>query len=206
MCTRFHIFDSMEAYREILEEAQESPLLERFRETGRTMLTSGEVRPTDVVAVLASSRGGNVKAFPMRWGFRSPGRSLLVNARVETAAQKPSFRDSWEKHRCAVPAGWYYEWAHTEEGERRRGEKYRIRPEGEELTWLCGLYRMEEGLPVFAVLTRAPSAELFRIHDRMPVMLPEEALDAWLNPKGRPEDILSAALTETVWEPALTGA
>ena len=196
MCTRFHIFDSMEAYREILEEAQESPLLERFRETGRTMLTSGEVRPTDVVAVLASSRGGNVKAFPMRWGFRSPGRSLLVNARVETAAQKPSFRDSWEKHRCAVPAGWYYEWAHTEQGERRRGEKYRIRPEGEGLTWLCGLYRMEEGLPVFTVVTRDPSEELRRIHDRMPLILPEERAREWVLPQTKPETLLPFALTD----------
>ena len=203
MCTRFHIFDSMEAYREILEEAQESPLLERFRETGRTMLTSGEVRPTDVVAVLASSRGGNVKAFPMRWGFRSPGRSLLVNARVETAAQKPSFRDSWEKHRCAVPAGWYYEWAHTAEGERRRGEKYRIRPEGEELTWLCGLYRIENGLPEFVILTKEPVEEIRFIHDRMPLMMPKGRIEEWIRPDADPETLLSDAVSDVHYEKAV---
>ena len=88
------------------------------------------------------------------------------------------------------------------DGKPKTGTKYRIAPKMGERTYLAGLYRMEEGLPVFAVLTRAPSAELFRIHDRMPVMLPEQKMDAWLDLKGDPEAVLAAALTETAWEPA----
>ena len=84
----------------------------------------------------------------------------------------------------------------------KTGKKYRIAPSHGERAYLAGLYRMEEGLPVFVVLTRAPAADLFWMHDRMPVMLPEEALGAWLDPAGNPEEVLSSALTETTWETA----
>ena len=87
--------------------------------------------------------------------FQIPGRSLLVNARVETAAEKPTFKEAWEKHRCIVPASWYYEWEHLtgNSGQKKVGDKYMIQPRGSSMTWLAGLYRIEDGLPVFAVLT-----------------------------------------------------
>ncbi|MFR7618630.1 MAG: SOS response-associated peptidase family protein [Subdoligranulum sp.] len=46
----------------------------------------------------------------MKWGFQIRGRSLIVNARTETAAEKPTFREAWEKRRCIIPASWYFEW------------------------------------------------------------------------------------------------
>ena len=209
MCCRYYM-EMSPALRPIVEAAQRSRLYQAsIEKVAKPLITEGEVFPDSLVPVIATSKSGEKSVFPMVWGFHVPGISrTIANARVETAAEKASFRDSWAAHRCVIPASWYYEWEHvpTPSGKSKAGDKYAIMPKGGELTWLCGLYRMEEGLPVFAVLTRAPSAELFRIHDRMPVMLPEEALDAWLNPQGRPEDILSAALTETVWEPALTGA
>ena len=54
--------------------------------------------------VIATGRNGKKAVFPMRWGFQIPGRSLLVNARSETAGEKPTFKESWEKHRCIIPA------------------------------------------------------------------------------------------------------
>ena len=74
------------------------------------------------------------------------------NARAETAAEKPTFREAWAKHRCAIPASWYFEWEHDEK--KRAGQKYALKPEGEDLIWLAGLYRMEGELPVFVILTR----------------------------------------------------
>ena len=70
------------------------------------------------------------------------------------------------------------------------------------MTWLCGLYRIEEGLPVFVVLTRAPGGEISFIHDRMPLILPEKCIDDWIRPDNRPEDLLGEALTEMVFEKA----
>ena len=64
------------------------------------------------------------------------------------------------------------------------------------VTWLCGLYRIENNVPVFVVLTREPGRELARIHDRMPLILPPEAALEWILPQTRPEDLLQYALTD----------
>ena len=60
---------------------------------------------------------------------------------------------------------------------------------------LAGIYRFENNLPVFTILTRTPSDDIAMIHDRMPVILPREAAADWLNPRYHGEEILSAALT-----------
>ena len=85
----------------------------------------------------------------------------------------------WEKRRCIIPASWYFEWEHliSNTGQKKTGDKYMIQPNGSSMTWLAGLYRIEDSLPVFAVLTREPTDELRRIHDRMPLILPKERID-----------------------------
>ena len=60
---------------------------------------------------------------------------------------------------------------------------------------LAGIYRFENNKPVFTILTRSPSEDIAMIHDRMPVILPQEALADWLNPHYSGSEILSAALT-----------
>ena len=70
------------------------------------------------------------------------------------------------------------------------------------MTWLCGLYRIEEGLPVFVILTREPGGELRFLHDRMPVIMPEHLVNDWICPDVKPEDLLPRALTEMMFEKA----
>lgn len=238
MCTRFYVLPGSPDLEYILAAARKSPLLRRFV---HSLKTSGEIRPTDIVPVLAPDKRGNAAVYPMQWGFRLPaGRTgekgmLLVNARTETAAEKAAFRDAWTSRRCIVPASWYYEWEHftDERGRRKTGQKYAIcsgsfpqlpapgkspeerSPEvsmeavlpaqtelGEEVlkassvTWLCGLYRIENNVPVFVILTREPGQELSRIHDRMPLILPPEAALDWIRPQTKPEDLLQYSLTE----------
>lgn len=176
-----------------------SPLVKKwYRTTGIT--TYGEIRPTNVVPVIASNRSGAKAVFPMRWGFT--GRALLMNARTETAPVKAAFKDAWLSHRCIVPASWYYEWEHLigNDGRRRTGDKYLIQPKGSAMTWLCGLYRIEEGLPVFVVLTREPGEEIRFIHDRMPLIMPGDCVDEWIRPGANPEQLVDFALTDMVYE------
>ena len=67
---------------------------------------------------------------------------------------------------------------------------------------LAGIYRFENNKPVVTILTRLPSEEIAMIHDRMPVILPQEALADWLNPHYSGSEILSAALTTCLSTPA----
>ena len=212
MCGRFYVEPEDEYFRELEKRIESSPLLGRFH--GKMPATAegaygGEVFPENVVPVLAPNRAGEQSVFPMQWGFVLPAsggarRPRMINARSETASQKPLFRDSWAQRRCVVPATAYYEWEHHLDfrGRPQVGAKYRIRPRDGGRVYLAGLYRMEAGLPAFVVLTRAPAADLFWMHDRMPVMLPESSLGAWLSPGGKPEEILGKAVTETEWEKA----
>lgn len=202
MCCRYYFADKEKELREIAAEAAKSPLARKFMLAATPLMTSGEIRPTNVVPVIAPGKNGQKAVFPMRWGFQIPGHSLVVNARVETGSEKQTFREAWQRHRCIIPASWYFEWEHLvgNNGQKKTGDKYLIQPKDSRLTWLCGLYRIEEGLPVFTILTREPSDELRRIHDRMPLILPEERIVEWITPDARPEAILPFALTEMYLE------
>ena len=205
MCTRYFIEPETREIKEIIAKAKESLLYQRFIEIGKAVLTSGEIRPTNVVPVIAPNRDGRRTVFPMRWGFQFPDRSPLVNARTETAAEKPTFKEAWAKHRCIIPSSWYYEWEHltSNTGKKKAGIKYMIQPKNSNMTWLCGLYRMEDGLPAFAVLTRDPAGELCKIHDRMPLIFPQDKIGAWIDPNTKPEELLQYALTDMVFEKAV---
>ena len=198
MCCRYWADESPEL-REIVEEMNRSPLVNEWQKTTR-ITTQGEVRPTDVVPVIAVNRAGERTVVPMKWGFT--GRTLLMNARTETAPEKAMFKDAWVSRRCIIPASYYFEWDHIigNDGKKHIGDKYLIQPKGSTMTWLCGLYRIEEGKPVFVVLTREPGEEIRFIHDRMPLIMPEEYVNAWIKRETRPEELLEVAVTEMVYE------
>lgn len=200
MCTRFHLETEREGTREILTAVLKSRLAGKFAAAGKGVRTEGDIRPTDVVPVVAPGKDGRRAAFAMQWGFRMPGGGLVVNARAETAARKASFAESWLGRRCAVPAAWYYEWEHRigPTGRKVAGDKFDIRPADGAVAWLCGLYRMEGEWPVFAVLTRSAAGRLAQIHERMPLVLPGELVDEWIRPGGRPEALAGRAVTEMV--------
>ena len=198
MCGRYYIEESPEL-RPIIEAMNHSPLVAKFQKSS-AVLSQGEIRPTNVAPVIASSRAGNRAVFPMKWGFT--GKTLLINAKTETAAFKPTFREAWASHRCIVPASWYFEWEHMtmNDGKKKTGDKFMLQPKGSPVTWLCGLYRIEEGLPCYVILTREPSEEIRFIHDRMPLMLPDQCIDEWINPNANPAEIIQKAQTDILYE------
>ncbi len=199
MCCRYNIDREAPELQPILEAVNRSPLAEQFRRTGNEILIRGEIRPTDVAPVIAFGRKGRPCVFPMQWGFTIPGTRPVFNARIETASVRPHFRDGWAGHRCVVPASSFYEWKHLPApgGKSRTAERYSIRPSGESVTWLCGLYRLEEGLPHFVIITMESASEGMRaIHSRMPLILPSSSLDDWVNPRVPPENTIRSAVTD----------
>lgn len=192
----------------IIKTALETKLAGRFQiEYSKPMVTEGEVRPTDVAPVIAPGKDGKRAVFPMKWGFsvQIDGKlKPVVNARVETASEKELFKEAWLRHRCIIPASWYIEWEHTKDpnGKTTTGDKYVIQSDGDVMTWMCGLYRIVDGFPEFVVLTRTPVGELAKIHDRMPVILPEDRIDEWIDPFADPDALLSHTLTDMIAEKA----
>ena len=213
MCTRYFYDNSKAELAEYYEAAKNSPIGQKFAVVlSKPVVEYGEVRPTDVVPVLAPNKAGEPTVFAMKWGFTmelpktsNTGNkgSLIVNARVETADAKPSFKALWRERRCIIPCSYYFEWKHYKDsstGKTVTKEKYMIQPTGEEITYLAGLYRIEEGYPVFVVLTTTPTLLLSEIHDRMPVLLPKEHIEEWIRPKTNPSEILPYMIQDTFME------
>lgn len=209
MCTRFYIGAS-EELTSYIDTARKSPLAAKMSVTlNRQFKNSGEVQPTDMTAVIATGKDGKQTVFPMIWGYHIGGiRQPIVNARVESAKEKRTFATDWQKHRCIIPASYYFEWEHIKrpDGKMITGQKFAIKPQRSAVTWLAGLYRIEKEqelyYPVFTVLTREPTKELAKIHNRMPVILPESAVHEWICPDGNPENIVKTALTDVKMETA----
>ena len=184
MCYKFYVPEHQEI--DDLDEILEYLL------TRNVSVKTGNVTPGDVAAVIANSRELRPQPFGMLWGYRLSNGKLVYNARSETASEKALFADGMRQRRCLIPAAHYYEWQTSKTGKI----PYAFYPKDAHLLLLAGIYRFENRQPVFSILTRTPPEEIAAIHDRMPVILPKEALSDWLNPGYRPEDILKAAVTE----------
>ena len=187
--------------RPFVDAARRSPLTEKMiTKLARPLITSGEVKPTDICVTVAPDKNGRRTAFPMVWGFTGKS-SYLFNARMESAGEKPLWKESLERRRCIVPASWYYEWGHLFSPEGKK--KYMIQPKGATRIFMAGIYRIEEGIPHFAILTREPGEELRFIHDRMPVVLGPESAAEWIKPSlsaQQVQGITRRSITDMVFE------
>jgi putative SOS response-associated peptidase YedK len=138
------------------------------------------VKPTQDIYVLQGheitcARWGLIPAWHR--GDLKDWRASTINARLEDAATKPSFRAAWRHGRCLVPAGGYYEWT----GARSPKQPHFFRSAGNEATlWFAGLLSVWQDLPTCAILTRAANETAADIHDRMPVILDSAGREAWL--------------------------
>ena len=204
MCCRYWMEESPEL-KPFVDAANRSPLREKMvAKLARPLKTEGEIKPTDICVAVAPERSGKRAAFPMVWGFTGK-QSYLFNTRVETADQKPMWKESLERRRCIIPASWYYEWQHltSPDGKTKNGDKYMFQPRGASTTLMAGIYRIEDGFPHFSILTRDPGNEIRSIHDRMPVILDAQDAAEWIRPETSMDEIkliTVRSLTDMVFE------
>ena len=184
MCGRYYIAedDQAEELKQIIDMIN--------RKHNGEVKTAGEVFPSETVPVIATSRTQKITPFAMEWGYSTSDGNRLINARSETASQKPTFRDGMLQRRCIIPASWYFEWNKNERGR----PKYAIGAENKNVIYMAGIYRFEHDKPVFSILTRDPAESIQFIHHRMPVLLPREAVRDWLNTSYRAEEVLQSAM------------
>lgn len=199
MCGRFYIDPDDMSDEELIA------LLDREKAAAEAAgddlsFTLGEVKPGDQAAVIALNRRMQRSAFVMKWGYRVQDR-LLINARSETAAQKPTFRESMRMRRCLIPASAYFEWDHRE----KPFQKYRIQTSERKMIYLAGLYRFEDNprRPSFTILTREAAPDIACFHARMPVIIPASMTDEWLSHQGNAGSILDHAVQNVEWQKAI---
>lgn len=194
MCGRYYIADDdpdeiLAAY---VAEAQG-----RADRVGLTLTACGEIRPTNIVPVIATSAvHRTVGAYPMKWGFTHPTRGMLViNTRSETAAEKPLFCTSVEDRRCLIPASGYFEWKKEQDGSTT---KYAFMCRQKAPLYIAGLYLRSSQIPLpyFTILTRDATDELRGIHGRMPVILPKERICDWLSPSMPYNELIDHVFTD----------
>jgi putative SOS response-associated peptidase YedK len=115
----------------------------------------------------------------------------MINARAETLAEKPAFKNALKRRRCLVPVNGFFEW--KREGKHKT--PYFIRPAQGELISFAGLWeewKDAEGRPVrsFTIITCEPNGLMAPIHDRMPAVIAPAQRAAWLDPNTSVEDAL----------------
>jgi putative SOS response-associated peptidase YedK len=174
MCGRFILISD-------LSEATDAFPVE---EISRSLRRSFNIAPGTLVSALVREK--DRKLVQLRFGYAPPRaregkpRREMINARAETVASKPAFRESFLKRRCRVLSTGYYEWKKEREGKI----PWFIHLESNRLFAFAGIYDRQDGNtpPGVALLTTEPAPSLRAIHDRMPVILDGAAADRWIGP------------------------
>lgn len=143
------------------------------------------IAPGQLITALIDSNGAR-RIGPLRWGLVPEWASderignKMINARAETLSEKPAFRQSFSRRRCIIPADGYYDW------KKDTKQPYRITMNNQSIFSLAALYDTwisPDGskLHTCTIITTESNDILSTIHDRMPVILPKEHHDIWLD-------------------------
>jgi putative SOS response-associated peptidase YedK len=162
------------------------------------------IAPTQEAAVVRVTEPGAGRSCDLlRWGLvpfwaKDPGiGNKMINARAETAAEKPAFRNSFKKMRCLVPADGFYEWK-KQDGAK---QPYWIHLTDGRPFAFAGLWshwdkdKEAEPLTTYTLLTTDAHERIAEVHHRMPVILRREVWDVWLDPQMQGTEELTALLT-----------
>ena len=164
MCGRYYVDD--ETAREIEKLVRD---LDRKLQIERT----GDVFPAQNATIIKGQEH-HLAAEQMRWGF--PGfekGKLLINARAETALERPTFRESVQDRRCIIPARGFYEW-------NKSKEKFIFERKETPVLFMAGCYNWYEGQERFVILTTDANSSVAPVHNRMPLILEPEELKDWV--------------------------
>lgn len=157
------------------------------------------VAPMQQVPIVRVGPHGTRELVQVRWGLvprwaKDPAiGAKMINARGETVATKASFQTAYRRHRCLVPADGFYEWMATPRGK----QPVRIGMHDDAVFGLAGLYERwlspdGEPLDTCTVLTAEANGLLRGVHDRMPVIVPPDDYERWLDPaEPDPSDLIA---------------
>lgn len=198
MCGRY-IYDPIRIFYELADPSP-GDVSEYFIQLGaRALPPRLNISPTqDVPAIYFDEAIGSPRIVHYKWGLipswskDAKIAAKLINARSETVTEKPSFRDAFRKRRCLLLATGFYEWSAPPAGSKYK-QPWRIRQKGGPIFCMAGIWeswRRPAGDPkageivkTCSILTTESNATIRPLHDRMPVILPFESYNSWLDPR-----------------------
>jgi putative SOS response-associated peptidase YedK len=177
MCSRYSLTSPPEAVRAYFRYDNEAVFPPRYN-----------IAPSQPVAIVRNNAQGGREMALVRWGLvpawvKDPRAfKMHINARAETAADKPSFRAAMRHRRCLIPADGFYEWTGATGAKR----PHLIRPRAGGQMALAGIFENWLGadgseIETVAILTVAANAAMSVLHDRMPAIIEPMYFDAWLD-------------------------
>ncbi len=187
MCGRFAFFGNGSFGYESLH-LSEPPAFENYN-----------ISPSlDILSIRTSPENGQPEYAMLHWGLvpswskEAKTKFPLINARAEGIEGKPSFRGPFKRKRCIIPASGFYEWLLVE----KRKQPYFIRPLNGQYFAMAGIWDHWQGkdgkiINSCAIITTTANALMSKIHDRMPVILENRNMSAWLNPASGQTDLLA---------------
>jgi putative SOS response-associated peptidase YedK len=157
--------------------------------------------PTLQLPIIRAHRERGLELARLRWGlipYWAKDTAIgvkTINARAETIAEKPAFKEAFRYRRCIVPMAGFYEWQKSPAGK----VPYFICPLNGELFNVAGLYERwrpkdSEPIETFTIVTTDANEAVAKLHDRMPVILHERDQEAWLDPKNENTEALQKLL------------
>jgi len=210
MCGRYYIDqeDTLSEMRQIIDAVnrryQDSQVIKELR--------LGEISPGQIVPAVRLRRSEDSSVLIpelVRWGFKKPqGKGLLINARSETAAEKPTFRRPLRTARILIPAHAFFEWR-TDKSTNKKIKMKCYNPQSE-MFYMAAIARQEplsapedasDRVMRFVILTTQANESVHSIHDRMPLIIPGNHVRAFLEDESeairilsRPVDIMLSAV------------
>ena len=182
-------------------------LMEQFEVTGTSPQASlplnWNIAPTNPIYIIRANdrTGKDVEAkralTTVSWGLIGPwltdmqearaSQSRAINARSESIHEKPTFRNAFRSTRCLIPAAGYYEWA-TALGKYSPKQPFYISARDKKQLPIAGIWSSwsapnGENIETASIITQEAQGELATIHSRMPVFMPQDRWDLWLNPR-----------------------
>jgi putative SOS response-associated peptidase YedK len=181
MCGRYRLSRRKQLVEEYFDSSGEDDWVPRYN-----------IAPTQPVPIIRQNPKEPRRELSLvRWGLipwwakDSSGAAAMINARSETAATKPAFRDALKLRRCLIPADGFYEWKRN--GKEKQPYCFEVN-EGQ-LFAFAGIWetwkdasRKTMTIETCSILTTTPNAVTSTVHDRMPVILQPDNYDVWLDP------------------------
>jgi putative SOS response-associated peptidase YedK len=177
MCGRFSLVDNREELSNQFHLKRQVTIAPRYN-----------IAPSQQIIIIRSGTNGNTTS-SVRWGLiphwskDEKFSAKLINARAETVQEKPVFREAFKERRCLIPANGFYEW----KNEGNRKQPYFIKMKNGRLFAMAGICEYwqspaGETIESCAIITTEANTIVGKIHDRMPVIIPETAYGLWLDP------------------------